>query len=220
MNNEGQRVSLVIIDTLAGASGAGDENKTADMNTMVRHAAQLAEAQGIHVSIVHHTGKDPSKGGRGSVALRCRADTEIEIQAAHPTDKSKPAKLHVTKQRDMDFIPDIPFRLNQVLVGTTQDMEEVKSAVVEFLPQQVVKVTKSTELTPPLRMAVEGLDAAITAGGLSDASGPEWKEAVERIAGEMWHKDKFNSARTRLVNDNLVEKIGTRWRLSQLVEVV
>ncbi len=90
---------LIVIDTLAQTMGR-DENSTADMNLFVRRINQIRAATGAHTLIVHHTGKDENKGGRGSVALKCAVDTELEI--AKDVIRTK-------KQRDRERAPDLPF---------------------------------------------------------------------------------------------------------------
>jgi hypothetical protein len=211
-------VKLVIIDTLAAASGEGDENATKDMNKMVGNGADLAEDLGPHVLIVHHSGKDLSKGGRGSVSLKCRADTEIEVIAGTMDDPSKPARIHITKQRDREFIPDIPFRLKKVHVGTTPDLEEVNSAIVEFLPRTVLRVMKVSELPEARRLAALALHDASEASG--SASTKEWQAAHKKIfVGERWSRDILNGARAQLIEHGHAEKFGERYRLTASVEI-
>ena len=42
-------------------------------------AAWFRNATGAHLLIVHHTGKDETRGARGHTSLRAATDTEIEI---------------------------------------------------------------------------------------------------------------------------------------------
>jgi hypothetical protein len=120
----GRDVSLIVIDTLARAMGAGDENQTPDMNQFVRHLDLLRTETGAHVMIVHHTGKDKARGGRGSSALRAATDTELEV-----ADN----KLTAKKQRARGIGEPVKFKLRIVPIGNDEDGERVTSCVVDLV---------------------------------------------------------------------------------------
>lgn len=95
---DGERVSLIVVDTVARSMVGGDENAAVDMGRLVGGADRLREATGAHVLLIHHAGKDSARGARGHSSLRAALDTEIEVTA------DEAAKLHyakVTKQRDL-----------------------------------------------------------------------------------------------------------------------
>jgi hypothetical protein len=75
----GDSYDLAIYDTLARTMG-GNENDTADMNAYVDALDHLrgAGANGTQI-VVHHTGKDASRGGRGSNALLGAVEREFII---------------------------------------------------------------------------------------------------------------------------------------------
>ncbi len=66
-----QSTALVVIDTLARAMGDGDENTAKDMGQFVRNVDLIRERTGAHVMVIHHSGKDTSKGAM-RVAARVR----------------------------------------------------------------------------------------------------------------------------------------------------
>jgi hypothetical protein len=103
----GKQVALVIIDTLARCAGI-DENLSADMGRVIR-ACDRVRATGAAVMLVHHTGKDPTKGARGSYALHAGIDTEIEVSGT-----SGLRNVEVTKQRDAPAGDSWQFELRQV----------------------------------------------------------------------------------------------------------
>jgi hypothetical protein len=91
-------ISMIVVDTLARAMGGGNENASEDMSAVVSHADTIRQATGAHLMFIHHSGKDTTRGARGSSALRAAVDTEVEVTA----DAS--AKTHTatfTKQRDL-----------------------------------------------------------------------------------------------------------------------
>lgn len=113
---------LIVIDTFARALLGGDENSAQDVGAFNAGVAALIDSTGACVLIVHHSGKDKSKGARGSSALLGALDTEIEIDSGWVTAR---------KQREGDLGQPIPFKLVPVAVGLDEDNEAVTSCVVE-----------------------------------------------------------------------------------------
>ena len=71
---------VLIIDTLALAmSGFGDENSSATMGKVVDKLRQIRDL-GTTVIVVHHSGKDLSKGLRGHNSLEAAADSIFSVQ--------------------------------------------------------------------------------------------------------------------------------------------
>ena len=94
----GQRVLLVIVDTVARAMGGGNENASEDMSRLVRAGDRIREETGAHLMWIHHSGKDQAKGARGHSSLRAALDTEMEVTADSLTATHT---IEVTKQRDL-----------------------------------------------------------------------------------------------------------------------
>lgn len=114
---------LIVIDTLARTIGAGDENKTPDMNAYVNAADQIREATGANVLIIHHSGVHEEKRERGSNALRGAADTVIKVARKGDT---------------LDII-------NQAPEGKQKDAEEFKT--VKLRTAKVAFTHNDTEQT-------------------------------------------------------------------------
>lgn len=113
---------LILIDTLARALMGGDENSAQDVGAFNSAVAALIESTGACVCIVHHTGKDASKGARGSSALIGAIDTEIQIAGGQVISR---------KQRDLELAPPIGFALKPLVVGIDSDGDTLTSCVVE-----------------------------------------------------------------------------------------
>lgn len=113
---------LIVIDTFARALMGGDENSAQDVGAFNAGIAALIEHTGACVLIVHHSGKDKSKGARGSSALLGAIDTEIEIDGGQVISR---------KQRDIELAQPIGFKLQPLMVGMDEDGESVTSCVVE-----------------------------------------------------------------------------------------
>ncbi len=117
---------LIVIDTLARSMGNGDENTAKDMGAFVRSVDLLRKETGAHVLTIHHSGKDTSKGARGSGSLRAAADTEIEL-----TRSGVVIVAETRKQRDMPTGKVFAYTLRDVVIGHDEDGVEVTSAVVD-----------------------------------------------------------------------------------------
>jgi hypothetical protein len=127
-------VGLVVIDTLARVMGGGDENTASDMGLLVQHVDELCSELGLHVMLVHHSGKDVARGARGSSSLRAATATEIEVE---PLEGMSVA--HVTKQRDLEIAGEFGFGLVPVTLGVNARGKPVTSCIVEAREAAVVK---------------------------------------------------------------------------------
>lgn len=108
----GYSPKLINIDTLARNFGGGDENTVKDMNAFVAGCATMQGAfPGCTILVVHHTGKDPKKGSRGSSGFKGAADTEIEV---HGDPKSLTGFIECKKQKDAEVFGTINYKLTPV----------------------------------------------------------------------------------------------------------
>jgi hypothetical protein len=123
----GEKVALIVVDTFARCFPGGNENDAQDVGEVVAAADHIRAETGAALAFVHHAGKDPSKGARGSSALRAAADTELLVEGTSGT-----RTLTVTKQRDLEPAPPMGFDLETVELGTDEDGEPVTSCVVRY----------------------------------------------------------------------------------------
>ena len=119
------RPALVVIDTLARSMGTGDENASADMGAFVATIDEIRAKTGAHVAVVHHAGKDASRGARGHSSLRAAVDTEIELKG-----DGKVITAETRKQRDMEGGKVFAYSLQVVNLGEDQDGDPMTSCIV------------------------------------------------------------------------------------------
>ena len=113
---KGQRVRLIIGDTLARMSAGANENSGEDMGPVMARFDQVATATGAALMIIHHNGKDAAKGARGWSGIRAHIDTEIEV-----VEKEGIRSVTVTKQRELPSKGEtIYFKLEIIEMGTTK----------------------------------------------------------------------------------------------------
>lgn len=116
---------VLCIDTLNRAAPGADENDSAAMGLIISAAKALQGELGGPVLLVHHTGKDATKGLRGHSSLHAALDAAIEVSRDGDRREWK-----VAKSKDGDDEQGHPFRLEVVAVGTDEEGEEITSCVV------------------------------------------------------------------------------------------
>ena len=121
------KAKLVAIDTLSRAMAGGNENGSDDMPKFVAVLDRIRETTGAAVSIIHHEGKDKSRGARGHNSLKAAADVEVEVSKGENGDR----QARVMKARDDADGQALAFRLKVVELGIDDDGDAVTTCTVE-----------------------------------------------------------------------------------------
>lgn len=119
------RADVVVIDTFAASTPGANENTSEDIGLALQHVKGIHRATGATVILVHHSGKDATKGARGWSGLRAAVDAELEV-VREPSGRS----VRTTKQKDGADDGLWPFELKQVVLGTDEDGDPITSCVV------------------------------------------------------------------------------------------
>jgi len=122
----GQRVRLIVGDTLARLSAGSNENSGQDMGQVVRRVDRIRTECNAHFLLIHHSGKTASAGARGWSGLKGAVDTEIEV-----SNSAAGRCMEITKQRDLSTKGvRIGFKLEQVELGVNKWRSLATSCVV------------------------------------------------------------------------------------------
>jgi hypothetical protein len=116
---------VVIVDTLNRAAPGMDENSSQDMGRILAGMKRLQEVTGGLVLVVHHTGKDASKGMRGHSSLHAALDGAIEVERSAAGRYWSAAKV-----KDGEDGKQVAFQLHRVVLGTDVDGDEISSCAV------------------------------------------------------------------------------------------
>jgi hypothetical protein len=105
MDRTGVQFELVQIDTLARAFGGGNENNSEDMGAFIHNAGRIQRMLNCAMMVLHHSGKDATKGLRGHSSLLGAVDTQLELLKVDATpNPSSPIAgsgiLTISKQKD------------------------------------------------------------------------------------------------------------------------
>jgi hypothetical protein len=122
----GQKVRLIVGDTLARMSAGANENAGQDMGQVVRRFDLIRSVCKAHFILIHHSGKAQAAGARGWSGVRAAVDTEIEV-----TDSATGHCAEITKQRDLNSKGErIGFRLQPITLGGTRWGTPATSCIV------------------------------------------------------------------------------------------
>ena len=124
-----QGLNVVFIDTLNRAAPNADENNSQQMGMLISAASKLQASIDGLVVLVHHTGKDQSRGMRGHSSLYAAMDAAIEVSRQDNKRSWKLLKAKDGKDGDVFAFDLVPFEF------TEADGHVVNSCVVEALPE-------------------------------------------------------------------------------------
>ncbi|WP_069198908.1 helicase RepA family protein, partial [Escherichia coli] len=139
----GKPVRMIILDTLARCFGGNDENDSRDMGAFIRGCDELKRRTGATVLVVHHSGKDETKGARGSSAFRASLDAEYRIRREDAG--SEALVISCTKMKDAEELKEAAYDLRVVELFTDADGELITSLVVVDKPRPPVELERIEE---------------------------------------------------------------------------
>jgi putative DNA primase/helicase len=117
--------AVIFIDTLNRAAPMADENASKDMGLILESARTLQCLTGGVVILVHHTGKDATKGLRGHSSLFAALDAGLEVSR-----NGEHREWNLTKSKDGEDGIIHRFNLNVVSLGDDAEGDPVTSCVV------------------------------------------------------------------------------------------
>ncbi len=118
--------SVVFIDTLNRTAPTADENSSKDMGQILEGAKNLQNQIDGLVVLVHHTGKDTSKGARGHSSFFAALDGAIEVERTNAG-----RAWSVAKAKDGQDGNNFPFELKFHVLGKDSDGDEISSCTIQ-----------------------------------------------------------------------------------------
>jgi putative DNA primase/helicase len=199
---------VVVLDTLNRAAPGADENDSKSMGLIIAAAKELQTLIGGLVILVHHTGKDASKGLRGHSSLHGALDAAIEVRR----DGDRREWL-IAKAKDGEDGQSYPFKLEVVEIGTDEDGDTVTSCTIKELDANDVSGKKKPSLSGNQKTAREVLGKPLkesTAFGMDGAPAGRpcinYDAAVELVAERMPTDAKHRKSRAQTAIAALVDK--------------
>lgn len=121
------RNGVIFIDTLNRAAPTADENSSKDMGAILEAAKLLSRETDSLVIVVHHTGKDLTRGMRGHSSLFAALDGAIEVTRDAAGNRS----WAVAKTKDGEDSKNVRFKLAVHNLGQDADGDDITSCTVE-----------------------------------------------------------------------------------------
>lgn len=100
----GAKPSLIVIDTLTRLMAGLDENSVKDATLITKFMEELSRYYECFVLAIHHTGKDLSRGARGSSAFKANMDTVLSVRK-----KASGTIFKAEKHKDADVSEDLVY---------------------------------------------------------------------------------------------------------------
>jgi hypothetical protein len=150
------KASVLIIDTLNRATPGRDENSSSDMGLTLAGAKSLEQGIEGLVVLIHHTGKDQSRGPRGHSSLYGALDAALVVTKTGGTKTWSQGKL-----KDGPDEEKFSFRLQSHVVGRDEDGTNETSCTVEPEPSALQPQRPPTPKGSQQKPAYEALKTLV-----------------------------------------------------------
>jgi hypothetical protein len=182
-------VSLIVVDTLSRVMAGGNENGPDDMGRFVANCDRLRLSTGAHVLVIHHSGKDDTRGARGHSLLKAAADTEIAVEK---DEISGMITAKVAKQRDHRVGDAFALRLLPVEIGRDENGEALTSCVVEPGVAGLVRTEpKAKRIPKAAQIALRALTEAVDEQGVIPPASNHIPARVKIVSVSVWRQQAY-----------------------------
>ena len=166
--------AVVFVDTLNRAAPTSDENSSRDMGEILEAAKRLQAVTGCLVVLIHHTGKDSTRGLRGHSSLFAAMDAAIEVSRDGDRREWK-----VAKSKDGQDGMAHPFRLQVESLGVEETGEAITSCVV--LCDTAAQDVRTVKLPQGgnQRVILDALRPMFSAGEIGKPGAPPFHPCIE-----------------------------------------
>jgi hypothetical protein len=201
------KIGLIIIDTFAKliAAAGGDENSAKDQGAVFANVQRVKNNTDTHVALVGHTGKDESRGARGSNAILGDVDVMVTIGG----EEIKTAT--VTKANDAPEGGLFSFKSEVHEFGTDEDGDPITVNVVSGEEVSVQSSPKTRE--PKLTANQKTLFGMLHAAGSAGLTLEDWNNQAREAGIGVKRKADLNDIRAALLSKQLVRNYGDRWHV-------
>jgi len=195
--------SVIFIDTLNRTAPTADENSSKDMGEILEGAKDLQNKIDGLVVLVHHTGKDISKGARGHSSFFAALDGAIETERT-----AAGRSFSIAKAKDGEDGSRFAFELLVHSLGRDCDGDEFSSCTVKRASNQIFKVPEPTGAAQKaaLRVLKTAISCSVTLGkaGVSlQTQCVKVDDAVAAVAATLTtvEANKRNNRSRKLITD-------------------
>jgi hypothetical protein len=198
---------LLIFDTFAKliAAGGGDEDKAKDQGKVFANVQRIKDAcRGPHVALVGHTGKDETRGSRGSNAFLGDVDVMVTIGGGEIKTAT------VVKANDMAEGPLFSFKSIVHEFGLDEDGDPI---TVNIVSGEEVGEVRTTSAEPRLT-ANQQTFYRILYDAPDGLTLEEWNEEAKKLGIGINRKATLHDLRKALEDKRMVREYGGRWKVN------
>ena len=205
----GLEVALLNIDTFgkAIAAGGGDEDKAKDQNPAWGNLRRVHEAMArwhsIHVNVIGHTGKDQSRGARGSNAAEGDNDLLLQIRSDGPIKD-----VEIVKANELPEGPLMRFKMSPF--NTAEVDEDGCPIEVWILDSEELAAAKSG-IRRPLKPNQKTAYRILYDAGPQGLSQEDWNEQLRANGIGTARKADIIDIRMELKDRRLIREYAGRW---------
>ncbi len=193
--------AVVIIDTLAAAAPGFDENSGVDMSRTIEALGRIAREKNGLALVVHHSGKDASRGLRGHSSLLGALDAAICVDRS---GASSVRRWTLAKSKDAEDGIGAAFSLHRVELGTDADGDMVSSCIVRRVEGEQ---RETARLSRSLQYGLDSLKEALGGDENGRVHVDAWRTVFYRghwADSQSAKRSAFHRARTDLVAAGLI----------------
>ena len=184
--------AVILLDTLNRAAPTADENSSRDMGAILEAAKALQLLTSGLVVLVHHTGKDTTKGLRGHSSLFAALDAAVEV-----TRSGNRREWALTKSKDGEDGLRHAFNLRVIGLGEDAEGQPVSSCVVT--PDISVAQTKRVSVPQGgnQKITLEAIKPLFKDGAMGKDGAPPYRRSIELEAAITHTASRLTCAKER-----------------------
>jgi AAA domain len=187
----GLPVGLAIFDTFAKlvAAGGGDEDKAKDQGAVFANIQRIKNEIDAHIALIGHTGKDETRGARGSNAILGDVDLMITITG----DDIKTAT--VAKANDYPEGPLFSFKSEMHEFGIDEDGDSISVNIVADAAIEVEQAGSRKfrkRLPRAAQICLRALHQALAQAGCPAPSSTTIPVGQRVVARNEWRRFAYN----------------------------
>lgn len=177
-------VGLVVIDTISKgvAAGGGDEDKAKDVNAVAANLRRVEQLTKVHIACVGHTGKDATRGHRGSNAHDGDNDMMVQISGDEGVKTATIVKIN-----DGHEGPLTHYKIESYKLGEDEDGDEITVGMIsqdQVAAEAEVKTRKG--LSPLEQRALDLLTRCINDEGMAAPPSPKYPPSTRVVSLKAW----------------------------------
>jgi hypothetical protein len=193
IDKAGEGWTCVFVDTVARSLVGADENSATELGLWVAAADSLKAHCKCALVGIHHSGKDSTRGMRGSSALLGAVDTSLVV-----SKDENIVYMRCEKQKDAEPIDEQVFEMTEVAL-----IDGASVVLTRVDGDKPVQKKKAKGLTVNQQLALEALRNVVIDTGNQVVSASLWHEAHKQKCPDL-ARQRAGEARHALIEAGLV----------------